>query len=420
MIVLKLHSMKKIKFLIAGIACAGLVAALSLYSIDRADAQDAQQSTYVSPAEIQLLQSTLLKKGIYFGTPLSPADINLRPPRPQNYLEEVSKYFNFYVLPISWLVSEQKGRGVFDFSYTDKVADFAIAHHAKLKGHALVFGTSLPAWLTNGNFSPDELKAILKNHVQTVVNHYKNKYPGQVIEWNVVNEPTCNGGATTDPETCYPEGVKKNIWSVIHKPGSNDPTDYIQLAFQWAHEADPSAKLFINDDGIEAKAHPKIERFYSLIKSLVDKHVPIDGVGFECHVRLDTRSRFSASSLAATMDRFADLGLESQISELDVLVNKGSFRGAQALASEPLKMDVVQTSDFQAQAEFYRMFLDAALQAKKCTGFITWGPWDTGSYTFLHWKAPFYPHLLDSNLKPKLAFKYLVNEAKAYNAKANR
>ena len=66
MIVLKLHSMKKIKFLIAGIACAGLVAALSLYSIDRADAQDAQQSTYVSPAEIQLLQSTLLKKGIYF------------------------------------------------------------------------------------------------------------------------------------------------------------------------------------------------------------------------------------------------------------------------------------------------------------------------------------------------------------------
>lgn len=372
-----------------------------------------QDDANVTPADVKLLHAVLLKHHILFGSAISPADITQRAPRPQNYLSEVSKYFNFYTISVSYQIVEQQ-QGVFNFDLADKAVEFAIANHAKVKAHALVTGGSLPKWLTSGNFTPDQLREILRNHVTTIVKHFNDKYPGEVIDYNVVNEPTCNGGRL-NADLCFDDGLKKNIWTVIHKPGSDDPSDYIQYAFEWAHQADPSAKLFINEDGIEDKSNPKIDRFYDIVKMLVNKRVPINGIGFESHIRFMDRDKYGARELTATMDRFAGLGLESQVSEFDVAMTGSLRRIDMNTPMQQIPIENPQSSDFEQQGEVYKSFLIACLNAKNCTGFTTWGPWDTATYMNTHWAGKFYPHLLGDDLKPKLTFKYLVDAAKDYN-----
>jgi endo-1,4-beta-xylanase len=373
-----------------------------------------QQLTLISDNDIILLKNTLLKKGIYFGTYLAPADVQLRAPRPPDYLTRISKYFNFYTIAATYKVTESQKRGVFTFDAGDKGVEFAIANNAQIKGHVLIANDPLPDWLVKGNFSPDELKDILKTHVQTIVKHYKDKYPGKVSIWNVINEPTCNGGVRTDPDKCLDHGVEKSIWTDIHKPGSTDPTDYIQLAFQWAHEADPNAKLYLNEAGIEQETHPKTERTYQLVKYLKQKGTPINGIGIQAHIRLYDKDKYSTKGLINIMNRFADLGLEVQISEFDVIMAKGAIRVDNATPTTQLAIAVPQQSDFASQAALYKMFFDACLHAKNCTGFTTWGAWDSTSWASARWKGSFYPHLLDGNLKPKLALKYMIDDAKSY------
>ncbi|MEO6454884.1 MAG: endo-1,4-beta-xylanase, partial [Ginsengibacter sp.] len=353
---------------------------------------------------------------ISFGTVLHPADISLKAPRPENYLTEVSRYFNFYTLPITWKLSEPKQRGAFDFAFGDQVVEFAIAHNTKVKGHVLVLGgASLPEWLLKDDYSPEELKDILKNHIQTIINHFKDKYPNTVTAWHVVNEPLCEGGMVLDSKKCLDHGIEKNIWTNIHKPGSTDPTDYIQLAFQWAHEADPNAKLYINENNVETLYHPKTKRFYELVKYLKQTGTPIHGIGLQAHIRLYDKERYSSKDLTSIMDRFADMGLETQITEFDVVLASGNQRINSFTPTKQIPLIAPKNSDFLVQAELYSMFMDACLKAKNCTGFTTWGPWDPSSWTNNHWKGSFYPHLLDDNLNPKLAFKYLVNCVKKYD-----
>lgn len=352
------------------------------------------------------LKSALLKKGIYFGTVLTSMDINQKPPRPSNYMEEVSNYFNFYTISVSFPIVEPKQRGVFDFRGPDKIVAFAKAHNAKVKGHALVMGniSSIPDWIKTGNYSPEELRDILKTHVQTIVKHFRDKFPGVVTEWNVVNEPVCNGGK----QLCFSEaGIGKNIWTVIHKPNSNDPTDYIQLAFQWAREADPSAKLYLNENKIETEDNPKTDRVYNLVKYLKQKGTPIDGIGFQCHIWFYDKDKYSLEGFTNIMNKFASLGLKTQISEFDVIMASGKTGGSST--SQPIPMGIASKKDLDRQADLYKLFLTACLKAKNCTGFTVWGPWDEGSWTYLHWKGDFQPHILDKSMHPKLTYKALIN-----------
>ncbi len=411
--------MKKLKFHFSVIAVVSLTI-ISCAFRDNADAQDeklpitqlrANQEAAVSDADIKQLQDKLLQKGIYFGTALTPADIESRPPRPANFPELVSKYFNFYTITVTYNLTESRARGQFTLTDGDRCVDFALAHHAKIKMHVLVLGDPIPDWLKNGNYNPEQLKDILKTHVQTIIRHFKTKYPKVKFIYNVVNEPTCNGGKVTDPLKCLDYGVEKNIWTVIHKPDSTDPTDYIQLAFEWAREADPTAKLYLNEAGGELDTHPKTERVYQLVKYLKEKGTPIDGIGLQGHVRLYDKTKYSQEGLTRLLNRYADLGLETQISEFDVVMASGNKRIDTNTPTVQLAMAGPRREDFMQQAELYRIFLAACLHAKNCTGFTTWGLWDGSSWTTRHWSGAFYPHLLDDNLKPKLSFKALVDEA---------
>jgi len=354
------------------------------------------------------LKTLLLNRGIYFGTYLTNPDVSLAPPRPANYLTQLSSYFDLYSIPAWFHHTEYKGQGVFDFSGPDQVADFAVSHGAKIHAHNLVYNILYPPWLANGNFTPDQLQAILKTHVQTVVRHYRDKYPGAILAWDVVNEPVCD--PYTHASDRGPTGLRITKWSVIHKPGSNDPSDYIELAFQWAHEADPNVKLYINEGGIEFKGQ-KWDALYTLVKKLVSDGVPINGIGFQCH--FDTHYDHPFSELTDNMNLLAALGLQSQVTELDCVVSTAHVVpwSANAVASPG-------SSDFNQQARVFQGTVNACLLAKNCNAIIIFGAWDPGTSEDRSWKdksgkfiGPFCPNILDQNMNPKPAYSAMVKAA---------
>jgi endo-1,4-beta-xylanase len=119
--------------------------------------------------------------------------------------------------------SVEAQRGVLDFSAADRLIAHARAHHQIVRGHTLVWHGQLPAWLTSGTFTDDELEAILHQHITDEVSYFR----GRIYAWDVVNEAFNEDGTLRD-----------TIWLRQLGPG------YIAKAFRWAHQADPHAKLY--------------------------------------------------------------------------------------------------------------------------------------------------------------------------------
>ena len=130
-----------------------------------------------------------------------------------------------------------------------------------VRGHNLAWPADNPTWLTSVPYSRDQLIGILHEHIQTVVGHFR----GKVAQWDVVNE-----------------GIGGFWWDHIGP-------EYIDMAFRWAHEADPAAKLFYNDFGAEGLGG-KSDQVYALVRGLKQRGVPIDGVGLESHFDLNPPS----------------------------------------------------------------------------------------------------------------------------------
>src|ERR1041384_479646 len=76
------------------------------------------------------------------------------------------------------------GVSTYSFTRADSLVSFAKTRNLDVRGHTLVWHSQNPAWLTNGNYSPAQLSAILQDHISTVAG----RYAGQVYAWDVVNE----------------------------------------------------------------------------------------------------------------------------------------------------------------------------------------------------------------------------------------
>ncbi|HEY8917119.1 MAG TPA: endo-1,4-beta-xylanase, partial [Chitinophaga sp.] len=182
----------------------------------------------------------------------------------------------------------------------DTIINFAQAHHLKVRGHTLCWHQQTPAWLFVDNkgaaVSKQVLLQRLKEHIFTVMQRYK----GKIYAWDVVNE------AVSDDSTQF---LRNSPWYRICGE------EFIEKAFIYAHEADPGAILFYNDYNTE---HPqKRERIYRLLKTLLDKKVPVQGVGLQAHWNLTDPTQ---KELIASIERFRSLGLQVQITELDISV----------------------------------------------------------------------------------------------------
>ncbi len=259
-------------------------------------------------------------------------------------------------------------RGVYNFQPADALVAFAGLNGMRVRGHTLVWHEQLPAWFVQGRFSRDELLVLLENHIKTVVGRYR----GRIAAWDVVNEALDFLGT-----------LRFTPWLTGIGP------EYIELAFRWAHEADPNALLFYNDYDIEGRSL-KSQAAYNLVKGLVERGVPIHGVGFQMHVGLHRAPNIA--DVRANMDRLAALGLKVEITEMDVTTWAGTGTLDERL---------------QAQAEIYRQVLELCVTHPACIGFTTWGFTDRYTWIPRHTGHPDVPLPLDTNYLAKPAYQAL-------------
>jgi endo-1,4-beta-xylanase len=259
----------------------------------------------------------------------------------------------------------------YDFEAGDALVAFAQANVMAVRGHTLVWDSQNPEWLAAGNYNREALMNILRDHIYTVVGRYR----GQMEAWDVVNEALDENGDLRD-----------TIWLRGIGP------DYIALAFQWAHEADPQAKLFYNDQAAEGM-NAKSEGVYQLVKGLRDRGIPIHGVGMQMHVELEAAP--PPGEVAANMARLGELGLEVQITEMDVRVGPE-----------------ISPEKLQRQADIYRDMLSVCLEAENCDTLVVWGATDAYSWLPKLTGSQDAGVLFDTNYEPKPAWEALVETLK--------
>lgn len=258
----------------------------------------------------------------------------------------------------------------YNYAGTDRLVDFAIASRMQIHAHTLLWHECFPDYLKGQTLSRDEAIRVMREHIATVVGRYK----GKIAVWDVVNEAFNEDG--TYRETPWYKWIGE---------------DYIPLAFEAAHEADPDALLFYNDYGIEA-VNAKSDAVFEMVKRLLTAKTPIRGVGLQMHVKLGSVGagrQLDPASLRENIQRFGLVGLQVQITEMDV-----------AHTGEPTE------AIFDYQAGHYLQIADACFESRYCTGLITWGVVDKNSWLRLPEfsnNPQVSPLLFDDQYQPKKA-----------------
>ena len=341
---------------------------LSITSCDQASTQvQKNQATPVLLTPAPTLRSLAQAHGISIGTAVSVGALQDE----QQYRDVLATEFNMVTPEVSMKFdATEPERGHYTFTEGDALVAFAEAHNMQVHGHNLVWYLALPSWLTTGHFTRNELISILHAHILAEVSHYR----GLVNIWDVVNEAINNDGTLRD-----------SIWSRGIGP------DYLDLAFRWAHEANPQARLFYNDYGGEGLGQ-KSDEIYNLVSGMIKRGVPINGVGLQMHVSVDGYP--PPQDVLANMKRLAALGLEVQITEMDVKIQ-----------DDPRLVQV----RLAAEAQIYRDMLSACLAVEQCTAFVMWGFTDRHSWIPGATGHPDAPLIFDAAYRPKPAFFALLN-----------
>ena len=256
----------------------------------------------------------------------------------------------------------QPAQGTYDFTALDAIVDAAQAAGQRVRGHNLLWHQQNPAWLTSGTFTPDELRTILHDHITTVVG----RYAGRIAEWDVANEIFDDSGVLRS----------ENPWIAALGPG------IVADAFRWAHEADPAAKLFLNDYNLE-QSGAKVDAYVKLAQQLLAEGVPVGGIGIQGHLATQYGG---PSGLQSVIQKFADLGLDVEITELDVrLTNTANV-------------------DLLEQGQYYAQVVKACLAVARCTGITVWGVSDKDSWVPTTFPQEGSALLFDEALHPKPSF----------------
>jgi GH35 family endo-1,4-beta-xylanase len=187
----------------------------------------------------------------------------------------------------------EPNQGSFSYSGGDQVVSFCQTNNMLVRGHTMVWGGQNPTWITG--LSRQQMLAALKNHITNLMTHWK----GKITEWDIVNEAVADGGSG---------GLKGIFWQ---KTIGND---YLDSAFTYAHEADPNVYLYYNDYSGESAGSVKSDYIYNMVKGMVQRGIPIHGVGLQCHLS----SPVSKDKISANIKRIGDLGLRVSCTETDI------------------------------------------------------------------------------------------------------
>ncbi|WP_218051623.1 endo-1,4-beta-xylanase, partial [Cellulomonas algicola] len=253
----------------------------------------------------------------------------------------------------------EPNRGQFSYSNGDRIVNWARQNGKQVRGHALAWHSQQPGWMQN--LSGTDLRNAMLNHVTQVASYYK----GKIYAWDVVNEAYADGSS----------GGRRD--SNLQRTGN----DWIEAAFRAARAADPGAKLCYNDYNTDNWSHAKTQGVYNMVRDFKSRGVPIDCVGFQAHFNSGNPV---PSNYDVTLRNFAALGVDVQITELDI---EGSG---------------------SSQAQQYQGVVQACLSVARCTGITVWGVRDSDS-----WRASGTPLLFDGSGNKKAAYTSVLNQLNA-------
>ncbi|WP_206794433.1 PHB depolymerase family esterase [Amycolatopsis sp. MtRt-6] len=303
-------------------------------------------TTSSAPPAGTTLGSAAARTGRYFGTAVSANKLS-----DSVYTGILSREFSMVTAENEMKIdATEPAQGQFSYANADRIVNQATSQGARMRGHTLAWHQQQPGWMQG--MEGAALRQAMLNHVTQVATHYR----GKIHSWDVVNEAFEDGGS----------GARRN--SNLQRTGN----DWIEAAFTAARAADPGAKLCYNDYNTDDWSHAKTQAVYRMVQDFKARGVPIDCVGFQSHFNPNSPV---PSNYQTTLQSFANLGVDVQITELDI---EGSGT---------------------AQANNFRTVTSACLAVARCTGITVWGIRDTDS-----WRASGTPLLFDGNGQKKAAY----------------
>lgn len=305
--------------------------------------------------------------------------------------ELVTKHFNI-ITPENLMKPEymQPKEGTFNFASSDRMMLVADVYDFKVVGHTLAWHNQSGPWLgvKNAQGQPvtrEEAIEQLKNHIYGVAGKYK----GQIHSWDVLNE-AINDGVKLPLDGDWTKCLRKTQWLDSIGP------DYVAMAFQFAHEADPDALLYYNDYNLNI--HDKAEIVAAMVTDLRSQGVPVHGIGMQGHYSTDT----NISSVRSSLKMFSQIeGIVVSVTELDVGV--------------PGSNHSLSSKNEKKQALFYAKLFSLYKEYSDIIERVTfWGYRDDTS-----WRSENCPMIFDKNLEAKEAF-YALMDPEAYIAAADQ
>ena len=268
--------------------------------------------------------------------------------------------------------------GEFNWENADRIADFCRANGLKLRGHTLMWHSQIGRWMTAEGTTKEQFYARMKNHIQAIVTRYKDV----VYCWDVVNEAMSDDPNATDP---YRQSAMYKLCG----------DEFIEKAFQYAHEADPNALLFYNDYST-VDPH-KRDRIYNMVKKMKAKGIPIDGIGMQAHYNIYYPSE---ARLDSAITLFKTIVKHIHITEFDIRVNEEMGGGLMFSREGATVTDSVKQHLADQYARCFKIFRKHK-DVIDCVTF--WNLGDRDSWL----GARNYPLPWDENYQPKLAYEYI-------------
>jgi endo-1,4-beta-xylanase len=311
--------------------------------------------------------------------------------------------------------------GVYSWTNSDRMVDFAQAHGMNLRFHAFVWHQQ-SSYIANGHsagvaqptdankYTRAEAFTHMRNHIGAVMERYKTRNQMHVIkEWDVVNEVVARDSGNDDPTGVH-KGMRRSTGNSVnldsglsrwvgYTQGETNDFDYVDSAFVIAHRNDTAARLALNDYDAESMGK-KGNAVYNLVSKLRSRNIPVHVVGMQCHWYIGTSNTGSSGAwdpqqFVQNMNRIAALGLDMSLTELDIRITNPS-----------------DSTKLAQQRAAYENVLSMCLAQPRCKRFYVWGMRDGSSWInsrYPGWGSPLLFTGTGTTYTPKPAYDGLVH-----------
>ena len=154
----------------------------------------------------------------------------------------------------------------------------------------------------------------------------------------------------------------------------------------------PGIDLYYND--YNESNIDKRDKIYKAVKDMLDRGIPVDGIGLQCHWNLYSPSM---DEFKRAMEQYAKLGIKIQVTEMDVSVYE---------FGDKTKLDRPGIDLLKRQTEIYKEGFKILREYKELVDTVTlWGVADDNTWLdhFPVHNRKNWPLLFDENHRPKEA-----------------